>query len=403
MTIHSAAIAGRGVVSCFGHSVDTFTEKLLSGANGNRDLGDRYAHLRFTQGAPVEDFDPHAHFDAKTEACLDRFAQFAVVAARAAVHEAGNAFVGLAHERIGVVIGTASGGIDVLDHGFARIYRDRLRPMPLTIPMAMGNAAASRIAHEVGARGPVLGVTSACASAAQAISMGHLLLRSGIVDVAIVGGSDSIFNDSFLRAWDVLPVVSPDFCRPFSRNRRGMVLGEGAGVLVLEPSERAERRGATSFGRLLGGASSCDAGQILAADSAGMASAMRLALADAGLAPSAVDYVNAHGTGTRSNDAAEARALRSVFGDRIDGDLAVSSTKSQIGHALGASGALEAIVTLAALMADVVPPTLNFTEVDPDCGLSPTPLDPIARPLDYAISNSFGFGGLNSTLVFAKA
>lgn len=400
-TARSAIITGRGVVSCFGPSVETFVDAILAGEDGIRDIRDRLTSQRFTRGAPVVDFVPTEHFTEKALSGLDRFTQFAAVAARSAVAESAGALEGVPPERIAVVIGTASGGIDVLDAGFRRLYSEGLRPLPFTIPMTMGNSAASRIAHEIGARGPVVGVTSACASASQAIHLGHLLMRSGVADVAVVGGADAIFNDSYLKAWDVLPVVSPDLCRPFSRDRQGLVLGEGAGILVLETIERAEHRAARGLGRLLGGALTCDAGALLAANPIGMTAAMKLALTDAGLSPEDVDYVNAHGTGTRSNDSSEAQALRTVFGDRVDRDLAVSSTKSQIGHAIGASGGLEAIVTLAALTRGIVPPTLNFTAPDPDGGIMPVPNHPMKRGLRYAISNSFGFGGLNSTLVLA--
>lgn len=394
-------ITGRGIVSCLGLDVEQMAARILAGEGAIRPVGERLTSQRFTMGAPVDDFVPADHFDTRSVRTLDRFAQYAAVAGRNAWAEAGGAQAGHAPERIGVVVGTASAGIDILDDGFERIFVGGGRPSPLTIPMTMGNAAASRIAREIGARGPVFGVTGACASAGQAILMGAMLIRADVADVVVVGGADAIFNEHYLRAWDVLRVVSPDQCRPFSTGRSGLVLGEGAGMLVLERQAHVQARGAASFGRYLGGASSCDAGDLLAPDPTGMATAIRLALADARLDPAAVDYVNAHGTGTAANDVAEAAALKAVLGPDLSG-ASVSSTKSQIGHAMGASGALEAIVTLAALQAGIVPPTLGFLGVDPEIGFEPTPNVPRPRAMEIALSNSFAFGGLNVSLAFGR-
>lgn len=395
-------VTGRGIVSSLGQSVEAFTAAIFAGRSAIGDITDLGFGLRFTKGAPIRDFDPAAHFDDRNLSMLDRFSQFAAVAARQAWAEAGIAAGDVDPTRIAVVVGTANAGIDVLDDGFRRLFKLGSRIQPLTIPQTMGSAPASRIAREIGARGPVFGVTSACASAAHAMIVGAGLIRGGLVDVAVVGGTDSCYSEGYLKAWDALRVVSPDTCRPFSTGRRGLIVGEGSAMVVLERSGRAAARGGRAVARFLGGGMSSDAGELVAPDPAGMAAAMANALRDAGLDPAAIDYVNAHGTGTAANDKSEAAAMIEVFGNRAS-HVPVSSTKSMVGHAMGASGAIEAIATLAALEHGVVPPTLGFLGPDPDI-----PLDPVAdgartMPVGLAMSNSFAFGGLNVSLVFGRA
>ncbi len=402
MTDHGLDVTGRGIVSSLGQSVEAFTAAIFAGRSAIGDITDLGFGLRFTKGAPIRDFDPAAHFDDRNLSMLDRFSQFAAVAARQAWAEAGIAAGDVDPTRIAVVVGTANAGIDVLDDGFRRLFKLGSRIQPLTIPQTMGSAPASRIAREIGARGPVFGVTSACASAAHAMIVGAGLIRGGLVDVAVVGGTDSCYSEGYLKAWDALRVVSPDTCRPFSTGRRGLIVGEGSAMVVLERSGRAAARGGRAVARFLGGGMSSDAGELVAPDPAGMAAAMANALRDAGLDPAAIDYVNAHGTGTAANDKSEAAAMIEVFGNRAS-HVPVSSTKSMVGHAMGASGAIEAIATLAALEHGVVPPTLGFLGPDPDI-----PLDPVADgartlPVGLAMSNSFAFGGLNVSLVFGRA
>lgn len=395
-------VTGRGVISSLGEDVATLAAAVFAGCSGIGPLDGAPPRLRFVNGAPVRDFRPADHFSSRDLGLLDRFSLFATVAARRAWAEAAIDPAAIDADRVAVIVGSANAGIDVLEEGYGRLFVDGGAPRPMTIPQTMGSAPASRIAREIGARGPVFGVSSACASAAHAIVVGAALLRSGLVDVAVVGGADSCFAPGFLRAWDSLRVVSPDTCRPFSRDRNGLILGEGAGILVLEAPDFAARRGATVVADLLGGGMASDAGDLLAPDPAGMERAMRLALAAAGVSADAVGYVNAHGTGTGANDRAEAAALRTVFGGRAE-PIPVSSTKSMIGHALGAAGAIEAIVTIAALEAGLLPPTLNFLGVDPEVGIEPIP--DVARPaaIDVALSNSFAFGGLDVSLAFGRA
>jgi nodulation protein E len=397
-----AEITGRGVVSSAAQSIDAFNRAILEGHCSIRAIPELTADLRFSMGAPITDFDARQHFDDRTLNGLDRFAQFAAVAARQAFAEAALTPDSVPGERIAVIIGSANGGFDIINDGYVRLYTENRKPRPLTVPMSMGSAPASRIAREIGARGPVFGVSSACASSAHAMMIGLSFIRSGLSDVAIVGGADSCFSKGYLLAWDALRVVSPDTARPFSLNRRGLVLGEGAGILVLEAPGRAAARGASVLGRLLGAGMSSDAGDLIVPQSDGMQRAMRLALGEAGMEAVAVDYINAHGTGTVANDRVEAHAIRQVFGAAAD-RLSVSSTKSIVGHAMGASGALEALATLAAIAAGIVPPTVNFIAPDPQCDLDVTPNAPKRRNIDLALSNSFAFGGLNVSLAFARA
>jgi nodulation protein E len=392
-------VTGRGVVSALGSNVAAFSEALLAGRSGVSDLGEVARHLRFQQGGVVRDFDVAAHFEGRTGAVLDRFTQFAVVAGREAMREAGLAAGEVEPGRLGVIIGTANSGIDILEQGFKRLFTEDRRPVPMTVPMTMGSAPASRIASEFKARGPVFGVTSACASAGQAIMLGLMLIRSGVVDAVLAGGADSSLGWANMSTWDVMRVISPTLCRPFSQERDGLVLGDGAGVVLLEAAGRAAARGRRPLARLAGAAMSSDAGDLVNPDPEGMGAAMRGALADAGWDAAEIDYINAHGTGTRANDRAESAAIRAVFAGSPR--LSVSSTKAATGHALGASGALEAIATVCALEHEMIPPTLNFLSPDPDCDFDVTPNESRRKPIGLAMSNSFAFGGLNVSLAFA--
>jgi len=265
----------------------------------------------------------------------------------------------------------------------------------------MPSAATSQVSIDLGIRGPAFTVTTACASAAHAVAQAVLLIRSGSVELALAGGTDAPFTYGLLKAWEALRVLSPDQCRPFSKDRNGLVLGEGAGFVVLESEDHAHNRGAKIYAELAGFGLSSDAVHITDPSSDGAAAAIRAALADAGLATAQIDYINAHGTGTWANDPSETRAIRQVFGRDAD-RLAVSSTKAAHGHALGASGALELIATTLAMRDGVIPPTLNFTQPGEGCDLNYVPNQAEARRLDAALSNSFAFGGLNAVLALRR-
>jgi nodulation protein E len=271
----------------------------------------------------------------------------------------------------------------------------------LTIPKMMVSGPASHVSMEFGLEGPAYAVATACASATHAIGQAFHMVRSGAVRCAVAGGAEAGITLGSLKGWEAMRIMAPDTCRPFSKDRLGMVLGEGAAVVVLEPFDDAVRRGAEILGEVVGFGMSADARDLISPDEAGMARAMAAALSDAQLAAVDVQYVNAHGTGTAVNDATETAALKRVFGEHAR-SLAISSTKSMVGHPLGAAGALELVATLMALRAGVAPPTIGFREPDPLCDLDVVPNQSRNVAMNAAISNSFGFGGLNAVLAVRR-
>ena len=398
------AVTGIGAISAFGQSYPDLWAGLAAGKSAIRPLTlVAPGVLRFANAAEVPDYDPLRYFNEKEAQMLDRFAQFAAVAAREAVRGSGIEFSPELGERTAIVLGCSGGGKSTEDDAFHHLYAlQEPRVSPLTIPRAMSNAGASRVSLEYGITGPVFTVSTACSSANHAIGQAFRMVRSGEVEVAIAGGSEAPLSLGVLKAWEAMRVVAPDTCHPFSLDRRGLILGEGAAVLMLEPVERARARGAKILGEIAGFGMSSDAHHITQPSAVGAARAMRAALMDAELAPEAIGYVNAHGTGTLSNDATETEAIKSVFRTHSK-TLLVSSTKSMHGHALGAAGALEAAATLGALQCGLIPPTANFTAADPACDLDVVPNTPRPAQIEFAISNSFAFGGLNAVLVFRKS
>jgi nodulation protein E len=396
-------ISGIGVISALGLDRASFWRSLCEGRSGIAPIEavDR-AGLRFQNGAEVRGYKVEDHFDVKKASFLDRFAQFALIAASEAVKDAGIDWTPALRERSAVVTGSCLGGQTTQDDGFVGLYREkRERFPPLTIPKTMANAGASCISLEFGLTGPTYTVSTACSSSNHAIGQAFWLVRHGLVDLALTGGSEAPFSMGLLKAWEALRVVSPDTCRPFAKDRRGMILGEGGAMLVIELLESARARGAGIYAEIAGFGMSSDAHHITQPSVEGPARAMNAALADAAMSPEAVGYVNAHGTGTPSNDLTEARALYSVFGKRAAG-LAVSSTKSMHGHALGAAGAIEAAATALGLKNGILPPTANFTEPDPECELDVIPNVARRAEVDCALSSSFAFGGLNAVLAFRR-
>jgi nodulation protein E len=401
---HRVVVTGAGVISALGHNANEFWQALIAGQSGIRPLQavDR-ALLRFQNAAEVQGFDPSRHFNEKEIGLLDRFAQFGVVAAREGIAHAGVEWTDELRESTAIVTGSCVGGQNTEDEGFVNLYRNNIpRVNPLTIPRTMENAAASRISLETGVVGPTYTVSTACSSANHAIGQAFWMVRSGLARMAIAGGSEAVFSLGFLKAWEAMRVVSPDTCRPFSKDRRGLILGEGGAMLVLEPLEGALARGAKVHGEIVGFGMSSDAYHITQPSSDGAARAMRAALSDAGLRPEDIGYINAHGTATQANDATETAAIRKVFGAHAE-RLAVSSTKSMHGHTLGAAGAIEAVATLLSLCHGMLPPTANFTEPDPACDLDVIPNQARQMQVECALSNSFAFGGLNAVLAFRRA
>ena len=397
-------ITGMGAISALGRTACQFAESLRAGRSG---IGPIHAAdvstLRFQNGAEVVGYTHQPYFDDRRADFIDRFAQFAVIAAREAVEQAGIEWTPELRETAAIVTGSCVGGQHTEDIGFHEVYKlGHNRVHPLTIPKTMANAGASHISMEFGITGPAFTISTACSSAAHAIGQAYWMVRSGITDLALTGGSEAPFSFGILKAWEAMRVVSPDTCRPFSKDRRGMILGEGGGMLVLEPLESARARGARIQAEIVGFGMSADACHITQPSSEGAARAMRAALRDASLAPEAIGYINAHGTGTLANDPTEATAIRAVFGAHTE-RLAVSSTKSMHGHALGAAAALECVATVIALRDGVLPPTANFNESDPDCALDVIPNHARVEKVEFALSNSFAFGGLNAVLALRAA
>jgi len=402
--VNRVVVTGLGAVSPLGHTAVSYWENLKQGSSGIGPITQTATPEELTQkvAAEVKDFDPLRHFEERQLSTLDRVSQFAVVAAREAIAQAGITFDMPLSVRTATIIGTGVGGQTTLDDSFRRVYLEKkTRVFPLTIPKLMVNAPASQISMFCGLRGPAFAVASACASATHAIGLASHMVRSGQVDCAITGGAEACITFGTLRGWEAMRVMAPDTCRPFSIGRKGLVLGEGAAMLVLEPLERARARGAQILGEIVGFGMSADAADLTAPDLGGMTRAMEGALADAKLAPQDIQYINAHGTGTAANDAAETKALHQVFGAHA-GKLAVSSTKSMVGHALGAAGALEMVAILRTIGEGIVPPTIGYLGPDPACDLDYVPNEARAMTIDAALSNSFAFGGLNAVLAVKK-
>ncbi|HVT33769.1 MAG TPA: beta-ketoacyl-[acyl-carrier-protein] synthase family protein [Rhodanobacteraceae bacterium] len=403
--MHRVVVTGIGAVTPLGLSA---TETWNALREGRSAIGPIEAipreGLRAGIAAELKGFDPHAHFDEKKLILLDRVSQIALVAAREAIAESG---IDFAHEGLGentaVVIGTGVGGEQTNDEASRRLYgENNPRLHPLTIVRLMANAPACQISIEHRLRGPAFATVSACASSNHAIAQAFQMVRAGIADAAITGGTEACLTMGVVRAWEAMRVLADDTCRPFSKQRRGLVLGEGAAAFVLETLDRARARGANVLAEIVGIGMSADAGDIVFPSEAGAASAMQRALADAKLAPDAIDYINAHGTGTPANDPTETSAIRRAFGAHAD-RLAVSSTKSMHGHALGAAGAIELVATIGALRDGVIPPTANFLDPDPACDLDYVPNVAREQRVRAAFSNSFAFGGLNAVLALARA
>ncbi|MDJ0949773.1 MAG: beta-ketoacyl-[acyl-carrier-protein] synthase family protein [Alphaproteobacteria bacterium] len=402
--MRKVAITGLGCISALGNTVPECWQSAREGVSGIAETTQIPLHeLRTKVVAEVKGYDPAQYFDEKDFAVYDRFAQFALIAAKEAIADSG---LDLAREdvtRVGVVLGTGVGGMNTIEESYERLFSGGVKRVhPFTIPKMMMNAAASHITMRHGITGPAFAVASACSSANHAMGIAMGMIRQGQTDVVITGGSEAVITLGVIKSWEALRVVAPDTCRPFCVDRKGMVIGEGAGIAIFEDLERAQARGATIYAEVAGFGMSSDAADLVTPATEGAARAMTAALDDAGLNPDDVAYINAHGTGTPANDGNETKAIRMAFGEHAE-RLAISSTKAMHGHALGAAGALELIATVGALREGVVAPTANFTEADPECDLDYVPN--VARDMDVpaALSNSFAFGGLNAVLALRRA
>ena len=355
---------------------------------------------RIKIAAQVQDFDPTIYLDRNVLPFCDPVSQYVLVAADEAMAQAGydrNTRLG---PRASTFIGTGIGGMVTIEEGIHLSLVKKGRPHPLMVPKLIPSACPANLSMRYGLQGPSFAVASACSSATQAIGIGLQMIRAGVIDIALVGGTEHCITNNSMYAWEALRVMTPDLCRPFSKNRNGMVLGAGGAIIVLESEEHARSRGATILAELAGYGTTTDAKDPVAPDVDGAARAMREALADAGVQPGDIDYVNAHGTATIVNDATESAALAKTFGERIP---PVSSTKAVHGHGLGAAGALEMVVTLSAMRDAIAPPTINYEVPDEKCAIDPIPNKARPMAIRTAMSNSFAFGGINAVLVMREA
>ncbi|MDR3462496.1 MAG: beta-ketoacyl-[acyl-carrier-protein] synthase family protein [Beijerinckiaceae bacterium] len=353
---------------------------------------------RITIGAQVRDFDPTLYLDKALMPFCDPVTQYILVAADEAMAQAGFDRSTRLGPRSGTIIGSGIGGMTTIEAGIHNALMGTGRPDPLTVPRLIPSACPSNVSMRYGIQGPAFSVASACSSATQAIGLGVQMIRAGLIDIALVGGTEDHITNNAMYAWEGLRVMTPDFCRPFSKGRNGMVIGAGAGLVVLESEEHAQARGATVLGVIAGYGTTSDAKDPVRPDMTGAAAAMNAAIADAGLEPDDIDYINAHGTATIVNDVTEAAAIGLVFGDRAP-HVPISSTKPIHGHGLGAAGALELVVTLGAIRDQIAPPTINWREADEKCPVDCIPNEARRMTIKNAMSNSFAFGGINAVLI----
>ncbi len=401
-------ITGMGTVNPLGLTVEETWKNVVEGVSGVGPITLFDASDLLVQIAcEVKGFEPERYMRAKDARRRDRFEQFAVAAAREAMAAAGLDVTDENADRIGVIVSSAIGGLQSLQHAIFTV-RDvsSRRVSPFLIPMLMSNGAAGLIGIEYGMRGPGMSVASACASGADGIGVAWMMLRAGVIDAALAGASEATITVTGIAAFDRLGAMSrrnEDYSmtpEPFDKNRDGLVMGEGAAILVLERESHARARGANILAELAGYAATVDAYHVTAPrqDGAGGAAAIRAALAAASVNPDEVGYINAHGTATQLNDAAETRAIKTAFGD-LAYRIPVSSTKSMTGHMMGATGALEAIFCVQAVREGVLPPTIHYETPDPECDLDYIPNQAREKKIEVAISNAFGFGGHNAVLV----
>lgn len=402
-------ITGLGVFASIGKDIETFFTSLCRGWSGVRRITQFDPSALSVQiGAEVPGYEPAEFFPPKKLDLLDRFSQFALLASRQAVEASGLEVRDDERSRFGVVMGSGMGGADGLDSAYFNLYsKQATRLHPFTIPRIMHNAPVSQVCMEYGAMGPAFTTATACSSSGHAMGEAYHLIKYGLADVVLAGGTDAPLTYGMMRAWESVRVLASGngdpgrACRPFSADRDGMVIGEGAAMLVFEDLDRARKRGAKILAEVAGFGMSSDAGHITQPGIEGPASAIRMALAEGEANPEDVDYINAHGTGTRLNDSTETAIIKTVFGEHAQ-RLAISSTKSMHGHAMGGTGAIEMVATVLAIDRKVIPPTANYSEPDPECDLDYVPNEARPFPVRQALSNSFAFGGLNAVLLVKK-
>jgi len=407
MTRH-VVITGMGIISPVGKHPTEFFDNLMAGRSGIKHLqNDFIERLSISIGAPVEDFDPTAYFSKMQLSSIERFSQFALVAAEQAVQDARLELGEAEYARAGVCMGSCMGGIGTIEEGYVELFQhNKSRVKPLTVLLSMNNAAASQISIKYHLQGANMTYATACSSSAIAIGEAYRQIRHGYADVMLAGGSEAMLALGPMKAWEALRTLAQEdpsdagaSCKPFSKDRSGLVLGEGAAVLVLEDAERALKRGANIYAELAGYDCSSDSTHITKPDAAGQVRTMLNALREARLQPQDIHYINAHGTATLAGDIEETKAIRQVFGAYAD-NTPVSSTKSMHGHLMGATGAVEFMAAVLALQHNAVPPTINLQHPDPECDLDYVPNQGrTGLKLDAVMSNSFAFGGSNAVLI----
>jgi 3-oxoacyl-[acyl-carrier-protein] synthase II len=408
MGARRVAVTGIGIVSALGDSLEEFYRSLATARSGVRRLPEEVTLGSGVQVGALVAWDPAAHFKGPEAGALDRVSQFALSAAGQALAASGFEQAAADRNRVGVYWGTGMGGAHTLEGAYKSVYgKNDFRLRPLSVVMAMSNAAGSNVAVKWGLRGPFANFSTACSSSAMAIGEAMHAILSGRADAMIAGGSEALLTPGMLAAWQALRTLAPAdgddaaaSCKPFDRRRGGLVLGEGAAALVLEEESRARARGAPIHAFITGYGNTCDASHMSKPDRDGQVRAMRQALAESGLAPEAIGYINAHGTATIVGDVVECEAINEVFGNS---NVPVSSTKSMHGHLLGGAGAIEMAAALMPFSEGVVPPTANLEQPDPACAVRHVPKAAEKIEIPRAVmSNSFAFGGSNVVLIAVK-
>jgi 3-oxoacyl-[acyl-carrier-protein] synthase II len=412
MNNRRVVITGMGAVTPIGIGLKEYWEGLVEGRNGV-DLITHFDTTKFDTkfAAEVKNFKPEDYLDKKAIRRLDPFAQLAIATAEMAMQDSGINLEKVDRDRFGVIYGSGIGGIKTLTEQHFNFFNglDPHKISPFFIPMMISDIAAGQISIRFGLKGPNYATTSACATSSHAIADAFFLIQRGSTDMMVCGGSESAITEVSIGGFNSMRAISTwndrykEASRPFDKDRNGFVMGEGSGTLILEDYEHAIKRDARIHGEIVGVGLTGDAFHITAPapEGEGAFRSMRDAIRDAGIKPEEVDYINAHGTSTELNDKNESKAIRNLFGEHAD-KLVVSSTKSMTGHLLGAAGGIEAIATVFAIENELVTPTINLTNPDPDCDLNYSPLKPTKKKIRYALSNTFGFGGHNASLLFKK-
>ena len=398
--MNRVAITGQGVISSIGKSVNEVYESLESGLSGITDLEiEDVDRLKVKSGGQIKDYDPLQFFEAREISKMDKFSQFAMIAARQAVNDSGLSFKDeILAVSSGVILGSSAGGMSTLNESYKHVFeKAKNKVHPFTIPKIMANSAASNISIAFNIRGSSFTVSSACSSSNHAMGLVYDSIKNGRQKVVLTGGSESLLCFGGIKSWESLRVMSPNLCRPFSKGRNGLVHGEGAGIFVFEDLHHAIKRGANIIAEVIGFSMSSDASDLIVPNVNGPERAIREVLKDAKISTERVTYINAHGTGTVSNDKIECQAIKNVFLDQSY-NLKVSSTKAMHGHLIGATSAIELLSCTLAVQKGIIPPTINYLEADPECDLNLVTNHAQETDVDCVLNNSFAFGGMNAVL-----